>query len=78
MNADEMLNELGFFKSEEKSNSNYLTYINNSEFQVTNDITFYYDNKSFEAYEDIDVALEIDVDLLKAIITKEKELGWID
>lgn len=78
MTADEMLNELGFFKSEEESNIDYIVYINEFNEEEYEKIIFCIYCKSYVAYTEVREAVEIDLDLLKAIIAKEKELGWLD
>lgn len=78
MTADEMLKEQGFVKSEENSNDYWLEYFDKNSI-YKNIICFYYESKSFFANAvDDEMAIEIDVALLKAIIAKEKELGWLD
>ena len=73
MSADEMFEKLGYVKV---SDENHI-YYNNLEWEYT--IVFDLSSKTFKGYidEDTEMALSVDMQELKAINQKCKELGWM-
>lgn len=78
MKAQELFKKIGY-DIDEISNEEQLIYTKiDKETNIIYDITFYLDNKTFEAISnDRDYANDINSDELKAIYKQFEELDWI-